>query len=767
MLQRPRHSTRGAENRPVNRQNKMPTNNESPGRPPAELGFFKARLFASLAVVLAALPYAGCVAPISADRVGTQQAYSQVDENALRTGKPSANTVSILHRYDLDLLAVHQPGEAVRQLHTRAVTTGERDLLFALSEVSYVTGERIRCSVKPWDPNDARDYYLGSAVYAWLFLFGEGNDAPPSPFDRRFREACDFYNYSLGLALTGRRSTNAVVTLEGGRRRLPVGEIELRIEKNDQASPFAQCEQILLVDQFRVRGLSVRNRKAGVGTPLMAVWPTDPQWGMHRSVPATALLRIQGSLADLVTNRGAATLELYSPFEQADVTIGESKVPLETDLTTYRAYTLSQSTIWKLGKLDFLAPAERIPSQLILNQPYEPARIPVVFVHGTFSSPVTWAEMANSLTADPVLRRRYQVWSFIYGSGNPLVRSIAELRAALTAEVNRRDPEGTNAALRQMVVIGHSQGGLLTKGTAVDTGDRIWRVFSTNRFEDLKMSEAQREELRRSVFYEPLPFVKRVVFIATPHRGSYLSGGLARRLGRRLVSLPGDLMSHGKDVMGLAEGSEAGKFFRGRMPTSLDGMSPKNPGLLVMADIPIAPGIKAHSIIPVLEERDLQKARDGVVMYQSAHVDYVESELIVHSPHCCLNQPATIEEVRRILHEHLNALPPSATNSAMSGHHNQVNATVEEKLVAQLEDEATASGDGTIAAASLASKGAQPGGALTETTQETAEIVAIDSTTHSMTLRFEGGTTRAFEVREDVALGRGTERIAVWVERPQ
>ena len=60
------------------------------------------------------------------------------------------------------------------------------------------------------------------------------------------------------------------------------------------------------------------------------------------------------------------------------MTIGGAQVPLETDLTTYRAYTLSQSSIWKLGKLDFLAPAERIPSQLILNQPFDPDRIPVV-----------------------------------------------------------------------------------------------------------------------------------------------------------------------------------------------------------------------------------------------------------------------------------------------------------------------------------------------------------------------------------------------------
>jgi hypothetical protein len=54
----------------------------------------------------------------------------------------------------------------------------------------------------------------------------------------------------------------------------------------------------------------------------------------------------------------------------------------------------------------------------------------------------------------------------------------------------------------------------------------------------------------------------------------------------------------------------------------------------------------------------LQHGRDGVVAYASAHVDYVESELVVRGSHSCQSLPATIEEVRRILHEHLKELPP-------------------------------------------------------------------------------------------------------------
>jgi pimeloyl-ACP methyl ester carboxylesterase len=609
-----------------------------------------------LAALFALALLCGCTAPIGADRVTASQAYAQVDANALRSGTPSAHTISILHRFNLDQLAARQPDEAVRQLHQIALTTGDHDVLFALAELSYVAGNHIRRSVKPWDQRDARDYYLGSAVYAWLFLYGEGAEFPPSAYQRRFREACDFYNYSLGLALTGGRSTNGVVTLVSGPRRLPVGEIDLRLKDSPLLTRANDCEQILLADQYRVRGLSVRNREAGIGTPLIYVGKLNPEFSLRPCAPATAFLRGPNSLTELAAGPRALSLELYSPFEDSSVSVGGVPVPLENDLTTYRAYMLSQSTIWALGRLQFLAPGEHVRSQLLLSQPYTPGRVPVVFVHGTFSSPVTWAEMANSLAADPLLRSRYQLWSFIYSSGNPLPVSVAELRNALTATVQKLDPEGKDPALREMVVIGHSQGGLLTKCTAIKTDDRLWREVSSKPIEELNVSETSREKLRQLLFFEPLPFVRRVVFISTPHRGSYLAGGFARKWARRLMSLSQNVLSRSQEVLKLSKDSEAGKFLHGKMPTSLDGMSPENPGLLALADIAVSPAIKSHSIISVEGEGDYHQGRDGVVAYKSAHQDYVESEFIVRSYHTCLEQSATIEEVRRILHEHLEQL---------------------------------------------------------------------------------------------------------------
>ncbi|MCX5905504.1 MAG: hypothetical protein NTV89_19005, partial [Proteobacteria bacterium] len=64
--------------------------------------------------------------------------------------------------------------------------------------------------------------------------------------------------------------------------------------------------------------------------------------------------------------------------------------------------------------------------------------------------------------------------------------------------VAKYDPEGKDPALQKMVVIGHSQGGLLTKLLVVDSGNRFWNNASSVPFEQLKLSPETKEILQRS-----------------------------------------------------------------------------------------------------------------------------------------------------------------------------------------------------------------------------------------------------------------------------
>jgi hypothetical protein len=86
-------------------------------------------------------------------------------------------------------------------------------------------------------------------------------------------------------------------------------------------------------------------------------------------------------------------------------------------------------------------------------------------------------------------------------------------------------------------------------------------------------------------------------------------------------------------------------------------MTPGSRFIEALAAIPIAPGVAAHSIIPVTGGLPPDGQGDGVVKYQSAHIDGVESELVVtHQGHSAQSNPIAIDEVRRILSAHADAV---------------------------------------------------------------------------------------------------------------
>jgi len=236
--------------------------------------------------------------------------------------------------------------------------------------------------------------------------------------------------------------------------------------------------------------------------------------------------------------------------------------------------------------------------------------------------------------------------------------SAGILRSHLMNEVQTLDPEGKDPALRHMVVIGHSQGGLLAKLTATDTGDKLWRIASQTNFDELQLDPPTSELLRSNFFFKPLPCVSRVIFIATPHRGSYRNTSFIQNLLNRFMSFPSDLVEASANLAQLKDTLNLPPALRRGVPTSLNSMATDNPFMLTLAEIPVAPGIQANSIIAIRGNDQPPNGSDGVVQYTSAHVDYAESEFIVRSGHSCQGHPLTIEEVRRILLKNINAAEP-------------------------------------------------------------------------------------------------------------
>jgi hypothetical protein len=263
--------------------------------------------------------------------------------------------------------------------------------------------------------------------------------------------------------------------------------------------------------------------------------------------------------------------------------------------------------------------------------------------------------MTNDLIVDPSIRDRFQFWYFTYDTGNPVLYSAALLRESLQKTVDHLERKYQDPALKAMIVIGHSQGGLLTRLSSINTGNTFWEALSNQPLEDMKLSDQTRDLLKRSLFITSLPFVKRLVFIATPHHGSYVAGSWAAHQLAKFVKLPGRLMSGITDLMTLK--LETLKLnLQGKNLGSVSAMDPGSPLMKALAPIPLAPGVSGHSIIAVQDDGPLEEGNDGVVAYKSAHLEGMESEFIVRSGHSCQSNTHTIQEVRRILMLHAREL---------------------------------------------------------------------------------------------------------------
>jgi pimeloyl-ACP methyl ester carboxylesterase len=292
------------------------------------------------------------------------------------------------------------------------------------------------------------------------------------------------------------------------------------------------------------------------------------------------------------------------------------------------------------------------PTGLSLLSPYVKGKIPVVFVHGLWLSPPSWHRMIATLEEDAEIKGRYQFWTFGYSTGDPIPYSAHLLRRNLEDMRRKIDPDKADEALDQMVLVGHSMGGLLSKMMAAESGDRLWRVVSDRPLGEIRGEKEDIDLFRSGLFFDAKAEVTRVVYIATPHQGSRFDRGPIERIGTRLVRVP-DPLRIAQDRLVLINGPTFFRdHFRKALPTSIEELEWGSPMISGLAELSPAPAVKVHSIIAVLGDSPPGDRTDGLVTYDSAHVEGVVSEKVVATGHLCQDHPEVIGEVRRILAEH-------------------------------------------------------------------------------------------------------------------
>ena len=618
-----------------------------------------------------ALLLGGCAQGISIARVDFHDQFKALARSVLADEIPSERTLLYLRQHgDLDLYR-RDPGALIRMLDARVAATPDRETLFALMELTYAEAEK-RCG------DLASRLHLSCAVYAYQYLFATNYGIAVSPYHPHSRLACDLYNRSLAASLS--QAYKRGIRYQRGRRiPLYVGSIELGARTSNIAWDLSYFDRFEPVYDIEVKGLAEHYRTYGIGVPLIAVRKaprSDAQQqskeflpGIEQTCAVTAFLRIHAPNRSAGTNAVyVADVEMYDPTEADEIRVGQQVVPLETDFTTPLAYMIANAPepagIRAMLNADIWEEAQG----LHMLQPYRPDKIPVVFVHGLMSSPMTWIPMLNALMADPVLNKRYQFWFFMYPTGNPVLYSASLLRRSLTEAQQVCDPGRRDPAFERMVIVGHSMGGLLTKFMVQESSTSLWFAFNNETMGNLRLPPDQAQFVSNMFVYQPLPFIERTVFIATPHRGSTFACKWYARFGAWYTKTGHTLRTLGTTLMPVLEsGRTAGKtntpLDLGRIPTGIDSLLPTNPTLLISAQTPLAPRVTCHSIIG--NQKDAAPGgSDGIVPYSSAHLDYAASELMVKSGHSAQDNPLAISEVRRILTLHLAATnAPCATRT--------------------------------------------------------------------------------------------------------
>ena len=601
---------------------------------------------------------AACAAPFGVRYSSPEAVHRSLTANELSTGELSNVTQVMLRRQNLTE-AFHEDPAATLLVVRKAMLTGAlpHEDLYSLAELSFHYANR----------GGGKPHFLAAAVYAYAYLFPKNPDA----FDPRFREAIDLYNRALTEAFESADGKH--VEIAAGTYALPFGQIEVGFDERQLLWGTRRLYNFSPSADVEVVGFRNRYRQPGIGAPLAAaterIDPNEPVKsffvGPHVHVPVTALLRLPDPSDQVLHESLTAELELHPSTEEGTVEIDGRSVPLEQEPTAALALALNEARPWTMELGRFLGQVTQMQvftAKLGGLAPHRQGRIPVVLVHGTASNFSVWANLVNDLDSDPVVRKHFEFWLFNYDSGQPILLSGSQLRRALTETVSALQAEDPDPCLEQIVVIGHSQGGLLTKLTAIHSGDLFWRNLSRIPVDEAKLSDQTRAMVKEVMFVDPLPFVSRVVFIATPQRGSYLaSSDIVRRLAERLISLPASVIAAGASLLRTELASQAGLQ---RVPTSIDNMSPGHPFIVTIAKIPVDPGIAANSIIGVTDG-NLETGGDGVVKYKSAHIDGVESELVVPYEHSMQSRPEVIGEVQRILHRHLelNSCTADSTNA--------------------------------------------------------------------------------------------------------
>ena len=505
---------------------------------------------------------------------------------------------------------------------------------------------RLACNAEKHDASEAVRRYLEAGTCAWKAmeqLAPMGADAVANSDAARVHRDAIF-----GLL---RAAQNAVAQEpNGGRFALMPGLGAVKVRLIGLAWKADDFHRFVVAALYRHEQVTHHYAYPGIGAAHLALrfeQPGDKFNPKVNPIAVTALLRTEpGKDGDI------PVLELINPNAVASTEVAGVKVPLERDLSATFAFILAQGSRSYLR--GFLNPSEPdVQPKLLMIEPYQQGKIPVIFAHGLYSEPNTWFDSANELLAKPEFYRRFQVWGFRYPTGGAFLESATAYRRQLLELIACSDPQGTDRALQEIVLVGHSMGGLISKMQITSSCDILWHQVSKHPFDQIRASPEIRAKLDAIFFFEPVPNVSRIIYIASPHAGSPMANRPSGLLSKALVRYGSQQEEEFRQFVDANWDLLTPYFKRRSRPTTIDMLKPHNPLLEALGRMPVSPRVRTHTIVGTGYFFPAMRPGDTIVPISSARLPDVISEVMVKAKHTQIHRTSeAVAEMDRILMEH-------------------------------------------------------------------------------------------------------------------
>lgn len=626
-----------------------------------------------LLMLLVSFAPAGC-AGVKVSSVSSSDYTALRRGDILTTNKLSVYTGAALQVVGINKKRCDDDGASCRKALMETIGLNNENRLSALAELWLQ--EAIKLDQLPRDSGQVEpilNAYLETARHAYAYLFLTERTPSMRALEDRQTQVRDYYNFAVQQMLTtlfeyyreqppkGKDGEHGT-SLQSGLWRITFRNEDVRLPDNRKIP-----EDLIPASSLSFAGLRNHYRRDGLGAELVAVTSSRVVDVKSAKVPfsetpfppITAVTRFPGAGLKEVLDTREAVVTVYDPYNRDDIELAGERVPLAANFTSGYGLWLARSGFAAQSLLTLIGKGEVLETpRVYLMQPYNPKRHIVIMLHGLASSPEAWINVANEVLGDETLRRHFQVWQIYYPTNVPIAFNNHAIRKAVTQTLEHFDPEGTAQASCNIMLVGHSMGGILARLMVSSSEDRLWSAF----LEKYPLEESRlarlREKLGPYMFFQPLPQVSRAIFIAAPHKGTPFAERTVARWVAGIVTVPLSVLGRLKDAAQLiVDPGSAEPASLTRPFNSIYNLRSSDPFIRLAADLPISPRVRYHSIIANdTPDLPLAASSDGVVPYASAHLPGADSELVIPYGHSVQETPEAIIEIRRIMHLHLKEL---------------------------------------------------------------------------------------------------------------